>query len=168
MCRRRERQVSRRMAAVDSLSPRSRLDLSSRSGGSGATRYSQTAQQNLPPLPPPPPAKWVSRTVEETRAAEGNRGISDDKWTNLKAYRHAKGLCFVCGEKWSRDHQCKTSISLHVVQEMIECMQLPDASDGEISETDQPVSPGQQQQPHHLLSISAAAVSTTTVAPRTM
>lgn len=29
----------------------------------------------------------------------------------------------MCGEKWSRDHQCKQTVSLHVVQEMAEFFQ---------------------------------------------
>ncbi|KAK1692513.1 hypothetical protein QYE76_009210 [Lolium multiflorum] len=52
------------------------------------------------PLPPPPPAKWVSKSVEEKKQLESTKGNSNDKWSNLKAYRMAKGLCFVCGEKW--------------------------------------------------------------------
>ena len=49
--------------------------------------------------------------------------MGEDKWEALRSYRKAKGLCFMCGEKWSRDHQCKQSVSLHVVQEMVEFFQ---------------------------------------------
>jgi hypothetical protein len=38
----------------------------------------------------------------------------------LKAYRMAKGLCFICGEKWGKAHKCNTTVQLHVVQEMLE------------------------------------------------
>lgn len=44
----------------------------------------------------------------------------EDKLRALKAYRRAKGLCFTCGERWSQDHQCKATVQLHVVQEMVE------------------------------------------------
>lgn len=32
-------------------------------------------------------------------------------------------MCFVCGEKWSKDHVCKQEVQLHVVQEMLEYVQ---------------------------------------------
>lgn len=67
----------------------------------------------------------VPRTTEERRVITYNskQVASEDKWGALHAYRRAKGLCFVCGEKWSKDHQCKQSVSLHVVQEMVEFYQ---------------------------------------------
>uniref|UniRef100_A0ACD5WWR9 Uncharacterized protein n=1 Tax=Avena sativa TaxID=4498 RepID=A0ACD5WWR9_AVESA len=74
------------------------------------------------PPPPPPPSRWVSKLVEEKKAAEVQKSAAEDRWQNLKSYRRSKGLCFVCGERWSREHQCKNSIQLHVVQEMIEYM----------------------------------------------
>ena len=72
------------------------------------------AQATQPPFPPPP-SKWISRTVEEKRAAEQHRNPGDDKWNSLKTYRCSKGLCFIYSEKWSREHECKQAISLHVV-----------------------------------------------------
>jgi hypothetical protein len=82
------------------------------------------------PLPPPPPAKWVSKSVEEKKQLESTRGNSDDKWSNLKAYRRAKGLCFVCGEKWGKEHVCKGAVQLHIVQEMLNCMQTELTDEG--------------------------------------
>lgn len=72
---------------------------------------------------PQPPAHGISKTVEEKKNSEAARGSVEDKWTHLKEFRRSKGLCFVCGEKWGRDHLCKTAIQLHVVQEMIEYLQ---------------------------------------------
>lgn len=65
------------------------------------------------------------RAAEERKAVPDNpkSATTDDKWSALRAYRRAKGLCFMCGEKWGRDHQCKQSVSLHVVQEMVEFYQ---------------------------------------------
>lgn len=62
----------------------------------------------------PPPA---ADRPESSRAAQN---AVEDKLTALKSYRRAKGLCFTCGEKWAREHQCKASVQLHVVQEMLE------------------------------------------------
>ena len=48
---------------------------------------------------------------------------TDDKCLALRNYRKSKGLCFVYGEKWAKDHVCKPTVQLHFVQEMIEQMQ---------------------------------------------
>lgn len=66
-----------------------------------------------------------SRLTEDRRSSPEStkQGNSEDKWSALRTYRRAKGLCFVCGEKWSKGHQCKQSVSLHVVQEMVEFYQ---------------------------------------------
>jgi hypothetical protein len=102
-------------------------------------QFSQAAQ---PPLPPP--AKWVSKAVEEKRAQEQRSG-NGDRWTSLRAYRRSRGLCFTCGEKYGRDHQCKTTIQLHVVQELIDCMYPDEPSDSEQPENEQ-----QGEPPPHL------------------
>lgn len=71
---------------------------------------SRRAQPQPLPLPPPPPR---SRAVEERRSAE-------DKWVALRNYRKSKDLCFLCGERWSKDHKCQQSVQLHFVQELID------------------------------------------------
>jgi len=116
------------------------------------------AMSHAPPPPPAPPARWVSRSVEEKCQAEGNRPSNDDKWTSLKAYRRSKGLCFICGEKWGKDHRCKPSIQLNIVQEMLECFQNSE------SDTDSLYEDTQQQ----LMMLSAAAVKPDQQSPKTM
>lgn len=71
----------------------------------------------------------------------------EDKWSALRAYRKAKGLCFMCGEKWSHDHQCKQTVSLHVVQEMVEFFQCT-ATEDSITDSEEEV---------NLMAISDAA-----------
>jgi hypothetical protein len=44
----------------------------------------------------------------------------EDKWTSLCNYKKAKGLCFTCGERWGKEHKCKGSVQLNIVQEMVE------------------------------------------------
>lgn len=46
-------------------------------------------------------------TVEEKKKADQGRSGAEDKWSRLKSYRRAKGLCFICGEMWIKEHQCK-------------------------------------------------------------
>lgn len=115
----------------------------------------------LPLPPPPPPSRWVSKTVEEKRTTDNKKLTSDDKWQNLKAYRRAKGLCFTCGERWGKEHQCKGNIQLHIVQEMIECMQDV--------ETDEEEGEHQEGNPKALvMMLSVAAVNNLVCSLKTM
>lgn len=143
------------------------LNSSPQGTSSSSSRRAQSVQLPTPQPPPPPPARWVSHTVEEKRTAEQQqKQNSDDKWTNIKAFRRSKGLCFTCGEKWGREHQCKTAIQLHVVQEMINFM--PSSEDNEdASEDVEHTAPAQQHQ-QQLMLLSSAALSTDKLAPKTM
>lgn len=74
------------------------------------------------PLPAPPVARPIAQAVTEVKsvAAQPHSGNTDDKWAALRAYRRARGQCFTCGERYSRDHQFKGTVSLHVIQEVLE------------------------------------------------
>src|SRR4051812_48457359 len=62
-----------------------------------ATRYVHS-----PPTPSPP---------GDRRGAENSRSLStDDRLKTLRAYRRARGLCFTCGEKWSPNHACSSTV----------------------------------------------------------
>lgn len=64
--------------------------------------------------------------VEERRVAPNDMARSsastDERLTTLRAYRRARGLCYLCGEKWSREHKCATAVQLHVVQELFDML----------------------------------------------
>ena len=72
--------------------------------GSGTPVISHR-KANALPLPLPPTHK--PRVPEEKKQLP-----TEDKLSALKSFIHAKGLCFVCGDKWSREHQCKPSVQL--------------------------------------------------------
>lgn len=44
------------------------------------------------------------------RTPDSNKVLPEDKLTVLKNYRRAKGFCFVCGERWVRDHKCQSTV----------------------------------------------------------
>lgn len=46
---------------------------------------------------------------EDRRGTESARA-KDDKVAALRAYRRSKGLCFVCGERWGKEHKCATTV----------------------------------------------------------
>lgn len=76
----------------------------------------------------------------------------DDKLSALRTYRRARGLCFRCGEKWSRDHRCPEVIQLHVLQEFWDICNTED-TDELLPQDDSPIDP------QLFLVISSAAVS---------
>lgn len=51
----------------------------------------------------------VPRVTEDKKLPEVVRPApaTDDHWAALRAYRKSKGLCFICGERWAREHRCK-------------------------------------------------------------
>lgn len=108
------------------------------------------------PIPPPPPTKarlpMMSRT-DDRRGAETSRAPSaEDKWAALRAYRQARGLCRTCGEKWSRDHRCSSSVPLHLVEELMEIL-----ADGE-GEIEKCSASEQSDEDGNLMVISKEAV----------
>lgn len=66
--------------------------------------------------------------LEDKRGQESARSATpattDEHTSALKAYRRARGLCFICGEKWVPGHKCATTVQLHVVQEMLDALGL--------------------------------------------
>jgi len=44
----------------------------------------------------------------EFKSVDEHKG--KEKLDVLKAYRREKGLCFKCGEKWNRQHQCPQQV----------------------------------------------------------
>jgi hypothetical protein len=68
-------------------------------------------------------SKFKKDDSESVEHAQGNS--TSDKLVALKAYRRANNLCFTCGEKWSgRNHKCPTRVPLHIIQELLDAVQL--------------------------------------------
>jgi hypothetical protein len=85
---------------------------------------------------------------------------ASDRWSSLKSFRRAQGLCQHCAEKWTRDHKCSDKIQPHALQEVLEVFQTED------HDVD-PVDCLEAQQDQLFLSISDAALSDVS-SPRTM
>ena len=59
------------------------------------------------PLPNAPPRQErQDRPVPPNLGPEHRARGVDDKLSTLRDYWRTCGLCFWCGEKWSRDHRC--------------------------------------------------------------
>lgn len=71
------------------------------------------------PLPPPPWKGEKQTTLGEDRRGANSKNM-EDKWSTLRAYQRARGLCIKCAEKWSKDPHCADSVQLNTVQENIE------------------------------------------------
>lgn len=62
-------------------------------------------------------ARSLTKITDDKRPPEPIRSSPavEDRWSALHAYRKSKGLCFVRGEKWAREHKCQQQVQLHVV-----------------------------------------------------
>lgn len=53
----------------------------------------------------------------------------DEKWSAIKAYRQANGLCFLCAEKWEgKHHKCPPQVSINMIHELMKLYNLEDGS----------------------------------------
>lgn len=59
----------------------------------------------------------------------------NDKLEALRSFRRSKGLCFTCGDKWSRQHKCPEQVPLHVIEELVEVLQPALPAAGNDSDT---------------------------------
>jgi hypothetical protein len=92
---------------------------------------------------------------------EGGRAPSTkERWSDLRVPQRAQGLCMRCGGKWSRDHQCPQAVQLHVVQELLDVLQLDEAPEVDTDSVE-------QSDEQLFLTLSVVAVSGS-VAPRNM
>lgn len=87
------------------------------------TRYERNTKDN----------KYATKH-EEAKKQDSSKW--EEKLDTLKSYRRSKGLCFVCGDKWSKNHKCPDQVPLHVIEELMDI--LPgtgsfgqDSSDGD-------------------------------------
>lgn len=65
------------------------------------------------------------------------KAVADDKWSALKSYRKANGLCFTCGEEWQgRNHKCLDQVSINMVQELMDMFQLNTEYDSDGDDTE--------------------------------
>jgi hypothetical protein len=63
----------------------------------------------------------------EVKHQEGQK--TEDKLDALEAFRQSKGLCFTYGEKWNRSHKCPDNVPLHVIEELLEVLQIQPKED---------------------------------------
>jgi hypothetical protein len=73
------------------------------------------------PMLKPVAARWDqprTGTSDNSKHSLAAAPTADSKVASLRAYRHARGLCQYCAEKWSKGHKCAETVQLHVVQEL--------------------------------------------------
>lgn len=101
---------------------------------SSGAMYGRTPLRTALPLPPPPTGKAFGipqgRAEDKRGTASAQAPSTDDKVQALRAYRRARGLCYICGEKWSRDHTCGPTVQLHVVEELLGLLNMNGQASG--------------------------------------
>lgn len=90
-------------------------------GFSSKKTHTDTSKQVMTPS---------SKIVDEKKNVDSHQHkTTDAKISDLKKYRRSKGLCFKCGEKWSPQHTCAANVSLHVLEELLQCIAQVDDYD---------------------------------------
>lgn len=78
--------------------------------------YARLPPRGALPLPTPLPADKGSHALMGVPTFDDRRSPTiDAKLATMLEYCHARGLCYHCGEKWSRDHRCPKKIQVHVL-----------------------------------------------------
>lgn len=118
------------------------LGLSSRPGG------------RQPPLAATSPRLVIEGPPNDRCGGESrhtnDRRTTDDQLAALRAYRHARGLCFICGERWGQGHRCAPQVQLHMVEELLDMLQDHPGSPPVVNEED--------SEEDSLMSISSVAL----------
>lgn len=103
-------------------------------------------------LPPPPVRPVGDRAAQEDKALHIKTAAADDKFSTLKSFRRARGLCIRCGGKWAPGHRCAPTPQLHTLQEVWALCQedfdLPE-------EEEHPTEPEEAVQVYMALSVSS-------------
>jgi hypothetical protein len=60
----------------------------------------------------------------------------EDKMDSLKQFTGKNGLCFKCGNKWGANHTCQDQISLYVLEEILDALEVQTAGDSEESQSE--------------------------------
>jgi hypothetical protein len=85
----------------------------------------------------PKEVKQIGTGKMEEKPSGSRNPSTDDRIASLYAYRKAKGLCYKCGLKYSRDHQCADTVQLHVVEELWQMVQASEDESGTCSDMDE-------------------------------
>ncbi|CAN6292538.1 unnamed protein product [Urochloa humidicola] len=68
-----------------------------------------------------------------TTGVSQDKSLQKPKWndrvSNLRSLRKARGECMRCGEKYGPNHKCPTSIPLHVLDELFDVLQIEEEFD---------------------------------------
>ena len=79
-------------------------------GGDWYSAYEPSSSAWMPlPLPPPLP-RPEKPAPATTTSPTSTTSSADAKLAALKTYRCALGLCYKCGNKWSKDHRCPPKV----------------------------------------------------------
>lgn len=80
-----------------------------------------------------------------------NKAKVEERYENLRSLCRAQGLCMNCGEKRGTEHKCPRNVPLHVLEELMEVLQL-EGDDTEIRDGD-----SKNSEEEILMSISQSA-----------
>ncbi|CAO2206554.1 unnamed protein product [Urochloa humidicola] len=114
------------------IMPEELLEASSRRYQSRSTReFSRHVTKSSTSITVPTPQP----TEAKPAAATETKPKWETKLSALQAQRRAQGLCMKCGEKWSRAHKCPQQVPLHILEEVLDVMNIDQSSeDGHLTD----------------------------------
>lgn len=80
---------------------------------------------------------FIAGDKNKTSYKKNDKAPTNEKWLALKEFRRENNMCFTCGEKWGKGHQCPTQVFINVIQEMMENLDVQSDSDDDDSGEDQ-------------------------------
>uniref|UniRef100_A0A0A9G9I5 Reverse transcriptase domain-containing protein n=1 Tax=Arundo donax TaxID=35708 RepID=A0A0A9G9I5_ARUDO len=95
------------------------------------TKFSPKTPSALPlPLPPGTVKSGIEAGAADRRGTDATRASDvPEKLEALRAYCRARGLCYKCREKWSHEHRCVATVQLHILEELLELLQISEEYD---------------------------------------
>jgi hypothetical protein len=69
---------------------------------------------------------FVRLAIDKAKLMEvdGPKLKGEDKLSLLRDFRRKNGLCFCCGEKWGLGHECPPQVPLHVIEEILDALEV--------------------------------------------
>ncbi|KAK1685027.1 hypothetical protein QYE76_045875 [Lolium multiflorum] len=104
---------------------------------------------------------FLGAPPEEKKAGDKPAVATVSKFDSLRAQRRARGECFECGEKYAPGHKCPAQIQLHVLEELLEALQIEHPTPVEDTDTTSE-SGAEDTDTEQMMKVSVQALSGTT------
>ncbi|WVZ48794.1 LOW QUALITY PROTEIN: hypothetical protein U9M48_000203 [Paspalum notatum var. saurae] len=89
--------------------------------------HSKSLAKGPQPLPQPPRVERPAAPSTADKTSGDPAKAAVDKFSALRSFRRAWGLCDRCAEKWSPGHKCNAAVQLNALQELFDIFEPVDS-----------------------------------------